>query len=261
LAEALGKSTGELALELGRGLDVQPITIRRWISGEYAPRLLHLTQLRTHWGLVPTIDARGGGIGAVAEAPASFDGGYAALRTINHVFYCLERALGLFIFKGMQAFRIGRSQQVREQVVKILQEHDDLHLYYLFRDESEAARSLQGFRDRHFVKESGVLAQIHGVALSAAEDPLGLSISPASPFILRYGPAGIAEFKREIDIWYEIPVEELDSQGHVIDYGSAKSVFVQLPEEEAMRTWHAWQPFIRRILEEKSVEFDTTIFS
>jgi hypothetical protein len=255
LAEAFGKPPGDLASDLVRRLNVQPITVRRWISGEYGPRLLHLTEIRSHFGLIPPQERRVSTLEPMKDSPATFDGGFAALRTINHVFYCLDFACAMFIFKGMQAFRIGRSQQVRERVVKILGRHPELILYYVFPEESEAERSLAAFHARQYVKESGVTRQIRSVSVPKEKDLLGLGISPASPFVIRYGRDGIKEFNREIDIWFEIPIEELDAQNQAIDYGTAKSVFVQLPEEESMRVWNAWQPIVRGLLDKK-VEFD-----
>jgi hypothetical protein len=262
IAAVLGRPAADLALELGRTLEVQPITTRRWISGEYAPRQMHLMHLRSHWGLVPKQEGRAVGLAPVADAPVAFDGGYAALRTMNHLLFCLERASGMVFLKGMQAFRIGRSQQVREQMVNILEKNRELVLYYLFRKESAAARSLEGFYARQYVKESGVASRVHGIPMSETEDWLGLGTSPASPFVIRYGQSGIKEFRREIDVWYEVPVQELDERNQVIDiYGKAKSVFIQLPEEEALKAWHEWRSKVRTLLEQNNIVFPEELFS
>jgi hypothetical protein len=250
LADAFGRSPDELSLDLGRRLNVQPITTRRWISGEYCPRLSHINELRSHFGLIPPQDRRLSPLEPMMDSPVSFDGGLAAIRTISHIFYCLERASAMFMFKGMQAFRIGRSQQVRERTVRILQSHPELVLYYIFPEQSEAERSLEAFRGRQYVKESGIAHQVRGVPVAKQEDRFGLEISPASPFVIRYGREGLKEFKRELDIWYEIPVEELDAQNQAIDYGTATSVFIQLPEEEAMKVWDKWRPIIQSLLKE-----------
>src|SRR5258708_6229769 len=58
LAEAFGRSPGDLASDLARRLNVQPITIRRWISGEFGPRLSHLNEIRSHFGLIPPQELR-----------------------------------------------------------------------------------------------------------------------------------------------------------------------------------------------------------
>lgn len=260
LAEAFGRVPEDFSLDLGKRLRVQPITVRRWISGEYGPRLSHLNELRSQFGLIPPQEWRLAPLEPTMDSPVSFDGGLAALRSINHVFFCLEYARAMAIFKGMQAFRIGRSQQIRERVVDILQTHEELNLYYVYREDSPAAASLNGFFARQFVQESGVTPQIHGVSTPAERDCWGLGVSPASPFVLLYGKEGISKFRREIDVWYEIPVEELDARNHVIDYGTAKSVFVQLPEEEAMRVWETWRPLVRRLFEENKVPFAADIF-
>jgi hypothetical protein len=156
----------------------------------------------------------------------------------------------------MQSFRVGRSQQVRERVVNILQSQPDLTIFYIYREKSEAEQSIEAFLARQFVKDSGVANQIRRVPLTLKEDVWGLGLSPVSPFLIRYGRPGIDAFKRDVDVWYELPVEQVDAKNQVIDYDTSKSVFVQLPEEQSVKIWNEWRLSIKSVLDRKHIEFD-----
>jgi hypothetical protein len=56
-------------------------------------------------------------------------------------------------------------------------------------------------------------------------------------------------------------LRRLDAHNQVIHYGTAESVFVQLPEEEAMRAWSAWQPVIHMLLEKSDTAFPEHLLS
>jgi hypothetical protein len=77
---------------------------------------------------------------------------------------------------------------------------------------------------------------------------------------MRYGRPGIDAFKRDVDAWYELPVEQVDAKNQVIDYGTSKSVFVQLPEEQSVKIWNEWRLFIKSVLDRKHIEFDAHHF-
>src|SRR5579862_9915439 len=52
LAIQAGKSgASDLVRDLAHDLGVQPITVRRWINGEYLPRTALLPRIRSHFGI------------------------------------------------------------------------------------------------------------------------------------------------------------------------------------------------------------------
>ncbi len=231
------KQATDLVGELAHDLGVQPITVRRWVNGEYSPRPTLLKQLRKRFGLDVPLPEIAAGKGGEPDQPVGFGGAYAALRTIDHFFFCLQHAKSCFVFKGLLGFHASRSDQTRRQLVSVLAGNTDLKIYYVFPQESRAAETFGRFRQSDELLDPSIGSRIREVRIPSQNDTLGLDRSFASPFVVVYGSSARRNFRRPLDIWYEVPVEPLDAKNAVVDREQRLFVFVQLPIEDARDLW------------------------
>lgn len=236
----------DLISELVQELDVQPVTVRRWLSGSFAPRQHALAGLRQHFGLLSNT---GAAVRAASpDQPVPFAGSLAGLRTVNHFFYCLERAKSCFVFKGMLGFHAGRSQQVREHVVRVLGTNSRLKMYYIFPERSEAQATFDRFHKSTVILNPEVAPRIIGIPIPQQDDAhpavglgqMGLGTSLASPFVILYDQLYLRDFRRPLDVWYELPVEQLTANNESADSGDPLYVFVQMPSHHADGLWDEW---------------------
>ncbi len=231
------KQPTDLVGELAHDLGVQPITVRRWINGEYAPRPTLLKQLRNRFGVTVPLPEAATSQSDEPDQPVGFGGSYAALRTIDHFFFCLEHAKSCFVFKGLLGFHAGRSDQTRRQLVRVLTKNKDLNIYYVFPSESRAEATFGRFLQSDELSDPSIASRIRKVQIRPEDDTLGLDRSFASPFVVIYGSSARRSFRRPLDIWYELPVEALDEKSAVVDRDQRAFVFVQLPIEDAKDLW------------------------
>ena len=244
LAKEDGKqSSEEFVAELSQELGVPPITVQRWIRGDYGPRALTLRKLREHFGFAPVL-AQKRQIGP--DPPVLFGGehSYAAIRTIDHFFFALEHARCCFVFKGKLGFHAGRQEKIRMRLVEALRGHNRT-VYYIFRKGTEAEETFENLKKRVGQIDADVSSQIKAVPVSADDDELGLGMSFASPFLVKYDESGRQYFKRTVDIWYELPVERLDANNEVND-DQDLFAFVQLPLAESEKLWEKeWRKWLK----------------
>ena len=237
----------EFIATLSSELQLQPVTIRRWISGEFNPRQAHLPRLRALLGLTQYAPvARANFLGATPDPPVAFDNAFAAVRTLNHFFYCLKLAKYAFLFKGNLSYHAGRPGATRETVIKTLDERQGtLIMYYFYVDGSPAAETFARFVTSPRVQGSHVQEFIRRVVIPTKEDKLGLSYSSISPLILVYDQEGCKAFDRFIDVFFEIPVEFVKGDNRPTDEYSLKTILVQQPEFEAGQFWEKTVEFLK----------------
>jgi hypothetical protein len=245
IVELVGRPSRDVASEITEKLAVSDVTVARWMAGSYAPRAAFLEQLREHFGLATPFEKKGGPSRLMSpDAPVRFAGSFAALRTLDHFFYCLQRAKSSFVFKGMLEFHASHQQKTRSRVVQALENNASLIIYYVFPEDSKAKAT---FEEMHKIIESDypsagatLSERIKGIPVSKKDERMGLGLSFASPFVVLYDKKGREEFGRAVDIWYEIPVEPVNANNEVDD-DRALFVFVQLPSSNAKELWEKWK--------------------
>jgi hypothetical protein len=248
LAPHFGKSSAlglvdELAVEVG----AQPITVRRWVSGEYAPQPTFLKRIRQHFGTGTPVPSPVKGNPA-PEAPVPFGGAYAAFKTIGAFFYSVQFAKSCFVFKGMLGFHAARSQTTRVQVVDALRSNGALNAYYVFPKDSEAEVTFDKLKRGIVLIDPECAERIHDVRVAKDKDSMGLGLSLASPFVVVYSEAGREKFRRQVDIWYELPVERVTADNEVNDCDPL-FVFVQLPAFHSEEVWQQWRDCLKTLVQ------------
>ena len=177
LAQEDGKaSPDEFITELSQELGIPPITVQRWIKGEYGPRTLTLKRLREHFGLAPALAQRRQ-TGPDAPVPFGGEHSYAALRTIDHFFFALEHAQCCFVFKGKLGFHAARQEKIRSQLVQALKANGNRTVYYIFPEKSEGKTTFHTLKRKVEETDPDVSSQIRAVPVPASNDRLGLGMS------------------------------------------------------------------------------------
>jgi hypothetical protein len=246
---------------LAAELQLQPITIRRWLSGEFNPRRAHLQRIGTLLGLSQSRPTDGVvATGEVQDPPVSFDNALAAIRTLNHYFYCLKLAKQAFLFKGKLAYHAGRPGASRDAVISILQERsklpNPLTMYYFYIEGSEAERTLTSFFASPRVQNSPARNCLKSFAMECGEDKLGLCHSSVSPLILIYDTDGQKEFDRFVDVFFELPVEFVQRDNRPVgDEFSLKTVLIQQPEPEAQKYWEDVVKVVKQLKRNNKTRF------
>jgi hypothetical protein len=245
---------------LAAELEVQPVTVRRWIAGKYSPRHVHLQRMKHLLGL-RNVGAQMSKLGEKPDLPVPFENAFAAFRGVNHFFYALKFCRLAFVFKGRLSYHAGRPGSVREMTISVLETKsrgaeegniDPLILYYFYLQPAELApspaeESLRRFLRSPRVEASGIAARklIRPMPIQSSNDRLGLSYSPVSPIVLIYDDAGRSKFDRFGDVLLETPVEFVQPDNSPIDYeASLRTVFVQLPETEALSFWRTTSNYL-----------------
>lgn len=253
LMESFNLSQDDLERFLVAKLNCQTITARRWITGKYTPRKLAITNLRRLWCGSDT-----GGL-AEPEETVNFDGSKIEIHTLRHFFSKLEHAKFCLCAKGWLGYRAGRHPGARDEMVRILTEHSDLEVHYVFSPESEAQKSLERFltflSDRKATGEGDLLRQVY--AWTTSDDPEfndGLRYNIASPFILIYSDEGAKILGRSLDIWYELPVAAQSSRDGASSLHSVEQehILVELPNHDALDLWRVWRILFAKILKENN---------
>jgi hypothetical protein len=250
LTNVFGKaSERELAAYIATELQVQPLTVRRWLSGEFGPRYSHIADLKSKLTNQPESSSF-----FHLDRPVSFDGLHVAIRSIPHVFYAIRRAKACFVFKGALGLNTGRPSHLRRTFVnEVLTANDcETVLYYAFLNGSLAHETFQRFWNSSELAAARALGnitvddRIRRLVIPAESDNLGLGYSPASPIVLHYGPTGITDFQRSIDVFYEVPVDVVGKDNLPDEDAPLKTVFIQLPEQYAVPVWLGLRKFLKK---------------
>jgi hypothetical protein len=240
ILEATGKTKAQLSAELEKADIAHAITVRRWIDGTNVPRPAVLRRVRGH--LMPASDA----FPYIAnEPPVEFQGKHVAIWTVKGYLATLQFAKCAFVCKGMMSMHAETENAIRSLVAKTIRASNDLFVYYVVAKGSAASTSFD--RMVEYIgrtDDRDILERIGKVVLEEAQDRTGITWSFASPFIIPYKKKHW-DLNREINILYEIPVDEVDRTGLAVGRESKESVFVQLPADSAIELWQRLGPMFK----------------
>jgi hypothetical protein len=235
--KAVGKTKSELASELEKSKIAHAITVRRWIDGTNVPRPAVFKEVRRH--LTPGDEA----FPYIAnESPVPFQGKHVAIWTVKGYLATLKFAKCAFVCKGMMVMHAETENTIRSLVAKTIRASKDLIVYYVVAENSEASASYD--RMRKYIERSedrDILNNIRKVVVGNERDRTGITWSYASPFIIPYKKEHW-DLNREVNVLYEIPVDETDQAGTALGRKSNESVFVQLPADDANELWKKLGP-------------------
>jgi hypothetical protein len=225
-------------------LNCPAITVRRWIDGKFAPRVMAIEALNRLFTL--SIEGKSLEPDLPAEPPVLFNGSNIAIKTVHEFFSCLPYAKFGLTTRGSIGYRRGRYPGGRNTLLSLLKnpEHS-FQMHYVYSSGTEADNALLGFLQ--FIRSNEPVAEdkvfVWHTSPSDGVDEI-LRYSLPYLFVLIYNKDGVKKFKKLLDVWYEMPVAVVHPPDmHVLpsDQESAEGILVELPEEEATALWFSWR--------------------
>jgi hypothetical protein len=225
-------------------LNCPAITVRRWVDGKFAPRVMAIEALLRLFTL--SIEGKSLEPDIPAEPPVLFNGSNIAIKTVQEFFSCLQYAKFGLTTRGSIGYRRGRYPGGRDTLLSILKRPEHrFQMHYVYSSGTEADSALMGFW--RFIKSNEPVAAskvfIWHTSPSDGVDEI-LRYSLPCLFLLIYNEDGVKKFNKSLDVWYEMPVSVVHPPGMPIlpsEVDSAEGILVGLPEEEATALWFSWR--------------------
>src|SRR5215467_10132178 len=214
-------------------LGVSTPTVYRWLQAKFAPRDL----LRIKAALGNSALADGLNLSLSAGAAA----GNSGVHSIDFFFERAALARDIFKFKSFLEFQIGESKQIQRRMQELLEQNDELRMYYVFPAGSKADETFTRFYELLTAIDEPWTSRIYKCPVR--DEMLALGLGYTGVIVLEYLDSGCKSFGRSVDILLEAPIRVYEN-GEPNAFVK-QSIWIELPTDASYSLWTQWKSFLQ----------------
>jgi hypothetical protein len=221
-------------------LRISSPTIHRWASGKYSPR---------NSSKVRTMLNSPGFLNKLLHPGASEATQDAGIHSIDFFFEAATFAKNIYKCKSFLEFLVSDSEHVQRRMKHLLEQNNELRIYYIFPSESRAEETFCRFFELLVTLDEAWAQRIRKCPLEDSDGLLALGFGYTGLAIIEYSDEGRKRFGRLVDVLLEVPVRAYEN-GEPNPF-LKKSVWIEFPTEQAHNLWSRWKSFMesRQILQ------------